>query len=91
MHSVTKLPGNPTTYASKISKSCYSVENKWTKPSYPPPENVLWGGVVAGALGSAPRAFVALWKELVSVKQALRRWCVDRGLLQPTACGEAVN
>lgn len=52
--SVTKLPGNPTVHESRISQVWFSVENKWTKPSYLPPENVLWCGVAWGDVGVPP-------------------------------------
>lgn len=79
---VTKLPGNPTTHASKTSKSCFSVENKWTKPSYLPPENVLWGGVVAGSLGLAVTTSFCRSLERADVnKGSVGRWCVDHGWL----------
>lgn len=57
---MTKLPGNPTVHESKISKSCFSVENKRAKPSYLPPENVLWCGVAWGDIAVSLGLAVAM-------------------------------
>ena len=82
---MTKLPGSPTVHECKISKSCFSVENKRTKPSYFPPGNVLWCAVVWGdiavSLGlSVTMSFGHSLERAGVNKGSIRQLCLDHGL-----------